>query len=137
MAAKPTVLHIGDPIKYNPDTYALLSSNFNIIRPDAADRERPAFIRALQTKKWGDFHAIFRPFWGTGGEMGKWDHELISLLPPTVKVFASAGAGFDWADTELLGKRGNEKPSLFCCLLFSFSMVTTIICWRSCYVRRI
>lgn len=38
--------------------------------------------------------------------MGKWDEELISLLPPTVRVFASAGAGFDWADTELLGKKG-------------------------------
>lgn len=105
---KPTVLHIGDPIKYNPDTYALLSSHFNVIRPEASDRHRPAFIKALQQRKWGDFHAIFRPFWGTGGEMGKWDHELISLLPPTVRVFASAGAGFDWADTELLGKRGNN-----------------------------
>lgn len=103
---KPTVLHIGDPIKYNPDTYTLFSTQFNVIRPDAADRERPAFIRALRDRKWGDFHAIFRPFWGTGGEMGKWDEELISLLPASVRVFASAGAGFDWADTELLGKRG-------------------------------
>lgn len=38
--------------------------------------------------------------------MGKWDQELISLLPQSVKVFASAGAGFDWADTKLLGERG-------------------------------
>lgn len=38
--------------------------------------------------------------------MGRWDAELIGLLPTSVKVFASAGAGFDWADTKLLGKRG-------------------------------
>lgn len=105
-STKPIVLHIGDPIKYNPATHALLASHFTIIRPDAADRQRPAFLAALRQGKWGDFHAIMRPFWGTGGEMGKWDDELIALLPPTVKVFASAGAGFDWADTELLGKRG-------------------------------
>lgn len=38
--------------------------------------------------------------------MGRWDAELIDLLPSSVKVFASAGAGFDWADTKLLGERG-------------------------------
>jgi lactate dehydrogenase-like 2-hydroxyacid dehydrogenase len=38
--------------------------------------------------------------------MGRWDAELIALLPPTVRVFASAGAGFDWADTRALAGRG-------------------------------
>lgn len=37
--------------------------------------------------------------------MGQWDEELISLLPPSVRIFASAGAGFNWADVDLLGKR--------------------------------
>jgi lactate dehydrogenase-like 2-hydroxyacid dehydrogenase len=100
------VLHIGDPIKYNPGTYAEFSAEFEVIRPSAAERERAEFIRALKEHRWGDFSAIFRPFWGTGGEMGRWDAELISLLPDTVKVFASAGAGFDWVDTELLGEKG-------------------------------
>lgn len=40
--------------------------------------------------------------------MGKWDAELVHLLPETVKVFASAGAGFDWADTQLLAERGES-----------------------------
>lgn len=111
-SGKPVVLHIGDPIKYNPDTYALLSARFTVVRPSAAERERPEFMRALRERRWGDFAAIFRPFWGTGGEMGKWDAELISLLPSSVRVFASAGAGFDWADTETLGKRGEF---FFCC----------------------
>ncbi|KAK3328138.1 D-isomer specific 2-hydroxyacid dehydrogenase [Cercophora scortea] len=105
-ATRPIVLHIGDPIKYNPKTYAEFSSAFEVIRPSTAERERSEFIVALKERRWGDFSAIFRPFWGTGGEMGRWDAELIDLLPDSVKVFASAGAGFDWADTKLLGEKG-------------------------------
>ncbi|KAH7145884.1 hypothetical protein B0J13DRAFT_584867 [Dactylonectria estremocensis] len=104
--AKPRVLHIGDPIKYNPDTYERFSAQFDVVRPSTEERQRPEFVKALQEKRWGDFQAIFRPFWGTGGEMGNWDAELVDLLPESVKVFASAGAGFDWADTKLLAERG-------------------------------
>ena len=104
--SKPRVLHIGDPIKYNPETYLRFSIQCEILRPSTEERQRPEFIKALKEKRWGEFDAIFRPFWGTGGEMGKWDAELIDLLPESVKVFASAGAGFDWADTKLLGERG-------------------------------
>lgn len=103
---RPRVLHIGDPVRYNPDTYLALVAQCDVVRPSAGERERGEFIRALRERRWGDFHAIFRPFWGTGGEMGSWDRELIDLLPETVRVFASAGAGFDWADTKLLGQRG-------------------------------
>lgn len=106
--SKPRVLHIGDPIKYNPETYLRFSIQCEIVRPLAEERQRTEFIKGLKEKRWGDFDAIFRPFWGTGGEMGKWDDELISLLPQSVKVFASAGAGFDWADTKLLGERGES-----------------------------
>ncbi|KAK3366300.1 hypothetical protein B0T24DRAFT_416973 [Lasiosphaeria ovina] len=103
---RPVVLHIGDPIKYNPATYAEFSQAFDVVRPAAAERERAEFVRALKERRWGDFSAIFRPFWGTGGEMGRWDAELIALLPDSVRIFASAGAGFDWADTQLLGEKG-------------------------------
>lgn len=37
--------------------------------------------------------------------MGQWDDELISLLPPTVRIYASAGAGFNWADVDVFGAR--------------------------------
>ncbi|KAF0641863.1 hypothetical protein FPSE5266_07106 [Fusarium pseudograminearum] len=104
--SKPRVLHIGDPVKYNPETFLRFSIQCEIVRPSAEERQRPELIKALKDKRWGDFDAIFRPFWSTGGEMGKWDAELINLLPESVKVFASAGAGFDWADTKLLGERG-------------------------------
>lgn len=35
--------------------------------------------------------------------MGQWDSELISLLPPSVRIFTSAGAGYNWADVDMLG----------------------------------
>ena len=37
--------------------------------------------------------------------MGQWDDELISLLPSSVRIFGSAGAGFNWADVDALGRR--------------------------------
>lgn len=38
--------------------------------------------------------------------MGQWDRELIPLLPSSMKVFASAGAGFNWADVDVLAEYG-------------------------------
>lgn len=107
---KPTVLHIGDPIKYNHDLYKTLEQKFNIIRPSEEERQRGPFLEALRRNKWGDFQAVMRPFWITGGEMGRWDKELIPLLPKSVKVYASAGAGYDWADVDILA----EASILYC-----------------------
>lgn len=38
--------------------------------------------------------------------MGRWDRELIQLLPASMRVMASAGAGFDWVDTGVLAEFG-------------------------------
>ncbi|OJJ97005.1 hypothetical protein ASPACDRAFT_63311 [Aspergillus aculeatus ATCC 16872] len=103
---KPKVLHLGDPIKYNHDLYARFAATFDVIRPPTAERARPEFKRALQERRWGSFDAILRPFWNTGGEMGNWDEELIALLPESVKIIASAGAGYDWVDVECLARYG-------------------------------
>ncbi|QPH03912.1 hypothetical protein C2857_000350 [Epichloe festucae Fl1] len=105
-ASKPRILHLGDPIRFNKTTHDLLSLNYDIIRPPTPERQRRAFTQALQGRKWGDFEAIFRPSRHSGGEMDDWDDELIGLLPPSVKVFANAGAGFDGVNTRLLGERG-------------------------------
>ncbi|KAF6802842.1 putative d-mandelate dehydrogenase [Colletotrichum sojae] len=101
---KPIVLQLGDDIKWNHDLYKEFTSKFEIRR--SYSMPRAEFIQALKDKKFGDFFAIYRPFWNTGGEMGNWDQELISLLPSSCKIYASAGAGFDWVDTESLAKRG-------------------------------
>lgn len=110
MAPKPRVLHIGDNIKYNHDIYQRFASEFELIQPTTAERQREEFKRALKERRWGDFDAVFRPFWNTGGEMGRWDAELISLLPESVKVIASAGAGYDWADVDVFAKHGLSFP---------------------------
>ncbi|CAG8953876.1 hypothetical protein HYFRA_00010837 [Hymenoscyphus fraxineus] len=103
---KPIVLHIGDPIQWNHSLYSQFSTDFTVIRPSTEERQRPEFIKALKEKRWGNFSAIFRPFWNTGGEMGRWDKELIPLIPESCKIFASAGAGYDWADVDILAERG-------------------------------
>lgn len=38
--------------------------------------------------------------------MGQWDSELVPLLPPSCRIFASAGAGFNGADVDLLAEHG-------------------------------
>ncbi|OQE36877.1 hypothetical protein PENCOP_c011G03219 [Penicillium coprophilum] len=101
---KPIVLHLGDDIRWNHDQYSKFQDAFDVRR--SYSMSRPEFIRALKERQFGDFFAIYRPFWNTGGEMGNWDEELVSLLPSSCKIYASAGAGFDWVDTAALAKRG-------------------------------
>ena len=106
MDNKQVILHLGDPIIYNIDFYKQLDEQFTIIRPPLEERSRPEFIKALQKRKWGDFSGIMRPFWNSGLEMGRFDKELVPLLPSSLKVFASAGAGYDWADVDVLADHG-------------------------------
>ncbi|KAI1373029.1 hypothetical protein F4677DRAFT_430799 [Hypoxylon crocopeplum] len=103
---KPVVLHIGDPVKHNPEVYERFASEFTVIRPEVEERQREPFLQALRDRKWGDFDAVFRPFWNTGGEMGRWDSELIPLLPKSMKIYTSAGAGYDWADVDIMAEHG-------------------------------
>ncbi|KAF4974226.1 hypothetical protein FZEAL_8841 [Fusarium zealandicum] len=102
--SKPIVLQLGDDIRWNHELYDGFKAQFEIRR--SYSMPRAEFIQALKTKAFGDFFAIYRPFWNTGGEMGNWDEELISLLPSSCKIFASAGAGFDWVDTACLARKG-------------------------------
>lgn len=103
---KFVVLHIGDDIEYNSEVYAEFAKKFKIIQPSLEERQRDAFITALKEHRWGDFHAVFRPFWNSGGEMGRWDKDLVPHLPSTCSIFASAGAGYDWADIPTLSAHG-------------------------------
>jgi hypothetical protein len=48
--AKPIVLHLGEPIKYNHDFYSNnFLARFDVVRNDALDR--PSFIEALKNKR--------------------------------------------------------------------------------------
>lgn len=75
---KLTLLHCGDDVMWNHDLYNQLQEKFNIVRSHSMDRT--SFMKALQTKQFGDFAAIYRPFWSNGGEMGKWDKELMLVV---------------------------------------------------------
>ena len=43
--------------------------------------------------------------------MRPWDRQLIELLPQSMKVMASAGAGYDWVDVNALAEYGTFHPS--------------------------
>ena len=50
--------------------------------------------------------------------MGRWDRELIPLLPKSVKIMASAGAGYDWADVDVFAEHGMCLSCLFSLFFF-------------------
>jgi len=94
-SCKPTILHLGDDIRWNHELYEELKREFHVVR--TYSMKRPEFKKALSEKQWGDFVGMYRPFWNTGGEMGNWDEELMYVyltpsppppLPPTYPVNA-------------------------------------------------
>ncbi|OOF91885.1 hypothetical protein ASPCADRAFT_399762 [Aspergillus carbonarius ITEM 5010] len=102
---KPIVLHLGDPIAYNHDLYnGPFSERFTIIRNE--DLTRESFIEALKTNKYGPISALLRPHFASGNEMSPWDTTLISYLPPSTKIFSSAGAGYDTISIPSLTTKG-------------------------------
>ncbi|KAI5924207.1 hypothetical protein F4810DRAFT_150199 [Camillea tinctor] len=103
---KPVVLQLGDHVPHNRELCDGFARHFTVVRPTPEEHERDAFMAALREGRWGFFDAVLRCSWGSGGEMGPWDTELVGLLPDSMKVFASVGAGIDGADTKLLGERG-------------------------------
>jgi hypothetical protein len=77
--SRPTILHLGDNIRWNHELYAELQKKFNLVRSYSMGRDE--FKQALREKRWGDFVGMYRPFWNTGGEMGNWDEELMYHHP--------------------------------------------------------
>ncbi|KAL8665094.1 MAG: hypothetical protein Q9202_002494 [Teloschistes flavicans] len=106
LSNRPRILFLGKEILYNPSIYKRLLSQFEIVQPSLQDLQREPFMQHLRDGTWGDFQAIMRPSWHSGNEMERWDSETIELLPRGLKVFASAGAGYDWVDTACLAKHG-------------------------------
>ncbi len=74
-AEKPLLLHLGDDVRWNLALYQQLQNKFTVVRTYSMNRAE--FKNALEHKRFGDFVAIYRPFWNTGGEMGNWDDELM------------------------------------------------------------
>jgi hypothetical protein len=73
--SKPKLLHLGDDVRWNHELYQTLQNDFQIER--SYSMNRGDFMLALKENTFGDFVAMYRPFWNTGGEMGNWDVELM------------------------------------------------------------
>lgn len=102
------VLLLGHKPYHNAETVDRLYRTCEVIETSKSERERPNFLENLRTQKWGDFDAILRPFWYEGDEMEPFDGELISLLPRSLKVHSSCGAGYDWMDIPLYTEKGTN-----------------------------
>ena len=106
--AKFKVLSLGHVPHNNPDTVKKFYEQFDVITTTAEERDRPIFLESLRTKRWGDFDAILRCFWYEGAEMGNFDEELVPLLPSSLKIHSSCGAGFDWMNIPMYTERGES-----------------------------
>jgi hypothetical protein len=89
------MLHNRDPVKHNQDLWEEFCREITVIRHSTEEPERGAFLEALKKSKWEDFGAVYILFWVTVEEMRRWDKELLPLLPKSMEIYASAGAGFD------------------------------------------
>ncbi|OQU95778.1 D-isomer specific 2-hydroxyacid dehydrogenase, NAD binding domain-containing protein [Cladophialophora immunda] len=106
MAAKKRVLSLGHVPVHNAETVAQFYDTFDVISTTKEERERSAFLEGLRTRKWGEFDAILRCFWYEGDEMEPFDSELVPLLPSSLQIHSSCGAGYDWMDIPAYTERG-------------------------------
>ncbi|BGP13500.1 hypothetical protein JCM10213_000692 [Rhodosporidiobolus nylandii] len=104
MSTRPRVLVLGHEPKYQTAKWEGFKRNFEVVPANLTTRE--AFLTSLREKSYGNFDGIIKLAVETGNEASPWDEELISLLPPSVKLFAAAGAGFDYISLEALNARG-------------------------------
>ncbi|GAA5904388.1 hypothetical protein JCM6882_008898 [Rhodosporidiobolus microsporus] len=100
----PRVLVLGHDAHFQLERWETFKRDFDVVPAELTTRE--AFIAALKENKYGNFDGIIKLAVETGNEASPWDEELISLLPSSVKLFAAAGAGFDYLDLKALNARG-------------------------------
>lgn len=114
---------LGDPaktVRWRTSQFEQFASNFTI--KVNQDLTYTSFETALREKKcapthganfrYGKIIAIMKPMVEYGAEFGRLDKKLIDLLPSSLKLIAAGGAGFDWADHEELGRKGNSSCDL-------------------------
>ena len=116
--SKPKVLVISDgavSIRHCHHHWREFQSQFEVIVNDRHDRK--GFIEGLKegkygswlrvlTCRWDGVVAITKPQFEHGKGLGRFDEEIISQLPKSVRIITGAGAGYDWIDVEVLAKKG-------------------------------
>lgn len=99
--SKPLVLHL-DPVRYGQTSWDEFSEVAEVVH--IGEYTRSQFIEDLNGK-YSNVVAIARGYL-TGTKVGRFDEELISQFPPSLKYIAHQGAGYDQNDVEPLTKRG-------------------------------
>ncbi|GAA5868591.1 hypothetical protein JCM8547_003197 [Rhodosporidiobolus lusitaniae] len=103
-SSRPRVLLLGEAPIYQLDLWKAFQQKFDVVSADLSSRD--GFIEALNNETYGSFSAIIKPAVESGNGANPWNSELISHLPSSVKVFASAGAGFDYLSVPALNDCG-------------------------------
>jgi len=110
---KPRVLQLGTNwTGHNKDLIEKFKSSFEVIPVSTSDLQRDTFIANLKSGKWGDFNAIIRPVVYEGAATEPWNEDIVSILPKSLQIYASVGAGYDWMDIPLLTERGQSTLSI-------------------------
>lgn len=99
---KPLIIHT-DPIRYGEESWKEFEKIAEVVHI-GEDYTREQFIEDLHGK-FSKIKGIARGYL-TGGKVGRFDEELISHFPPTLKFIAHQGAGYDQCDVEPLTRRG-------------------------------
>ncbi|EGV65132.1 NAD-binding D-mandelate dehydrogenase [Yamadazyma tenuis] len=99
--SKPLILHT-DPVRYGQAPWTEMEKIAEVVHIGQYSREQ--FIADLHGK-YSNVVAIARGYL-TGSKVGRFDEDLVSHFPPTLKYIAHQGAGYDQIDIEPLTKRG-------------------------------
>ncbi|EEH49653.1 uncharacterized protein PADG_05732 [Paracoccidioides brasiliensis Pb18] len=104
--SKPTILFVGNTIRYATNQWEKFQERFTII--PYTSQSKAEFISNLQPGgPYSTINGIFRPsVLKPQVNLPLLDKELISHLPTTCKIIASASHGYDGIDTEELARRG-------------------------------
>lgn len=107
MSQKAKVLRIGK-VHYAQEKWSALADQVEVI--ECTSKTREEFFSDLATK-YSDVTNITRTFHSTQ-QTGRFDAELISHLPESVKTVSHCGAGYDQVDPEPLTKRNIQLSNV-------------------------
>ncbi|CDK27932.1 unnamed protein product [Kuraishia capsulata CBS 1993] len=99
--SKPQVLRLG-PVRYAHRKWDELAKLAEVVQTTAENRSE--FIKELDAGKWDKVVAITRTF-DSVEVTGRFDEELASHFPPSVKAVCHNGAGYDQVDIPPFLKR--------------------------------
>ncbi|KIH92439.1 D-3-phosphoglycerate dehydrogenase [Sporothrix brasiliensis 5110] len=101
-SSKPAVLMLGDVVHAKAE-FAALSDVANVRSVTSGTRKE--FLRDLDAGVYNDIVAISRTY-DSVAITGRFDQELVSHLPPSVKFVSHNGAGYDQIDVSACTARG-------------------------------